>query len=125
MFAWVFYQVEPARTIMTALLHRLWNEEAGFLFSLELILAAIMLVFGMLAGMQVLRDAAAQELADLGMAIGAINNTYTYPGVTISGGGMIAGSSFTDALDQNDDPSPTSGFPAGGLALGGVGNPES
>ena len=109
---------------MTALLHRFWNDDAGFLFSLELIIAAIMLVFGMLAGMQVLRDAAAQELADLGMAIGAINNTYNYPGVTISGGGMIAGSSFTDALDQNDDPAPVSGIVSGGLALGVAGNPE-
>jgi hypothetical protein len=90
-----------------------------------MILAAIMLVFGMVIGMQVLRDSAAQELADLGMAIGAINNSYVFTGLTFSSGGSIAGSSFTDALDLGDDPAPVSGNAAGGIFLGQAPSPEA
>ena len=55
---------------------RLWRDERGFLVSLEIVLSAVLLVFGVLAGMQALRDATIQELADLGDAISAINEGF-------------------------------------------------
>lgn len=112
------------------LLHRFCQEEDGVLISLEMILAAIMLVMGMIVGMQVLRDAAAQELADLGMAIGAINNSFVIAGIAGPANGgtgsSVSGSTFTDATDLNDAGStPTAGVVAGGLLLGQAGAAES
>lgn len=112
------------------LLNRFWSEQEGFLISLELILAAILLVFGMIVGMQVLRDAAAQELADLGMAIGAINNSFVIAGIAAPANGgtgsSVSGSTFTDATDICDAGStPTAGAVAGGLSLGQAGTAES
>ena len=106
-----------------SMFQRFWKEEEGFLISLELILAAILLVFGMIVGMQVLRDATAQELADLGMAIGAINNSFTIAGIAAPDkggtGSSVSGSIFTDAIDNCDDGStPTAGAVSGGLLLG-------
>jgi len=112
-----------------SLLKKFWNDEDGFLISLELILAAIMLVLAMIVGMQVLRDAMVQELADLGMAIGAINNSYVISGVAappMGGvGSSVSGSTFTDATDLNDNPAPTAGAVSGGLLLGQAGVSES
>ncbi len=105
-------------------LSRLWRDEDGFILSLELILLAIILVFGLVVGMQVLRDALAQELGDLGMGIGSINNSFTITGIAGPvpvGGGVssgVSGSIFTDALDANDTSFPVSGAVSGGLLLG-------
>jgi hypothetical protein len=112
------------------MLNRFWSEQEGFLISLELILAAIMLVFGMIVGMQVLRDAAAQELADLGMAIGAINNSFVIAGIAAPANGgtgsSVSGSTFTDATDECDAGStPTAGAVSGGLLLGQAAAAES
>lgn len=110
--------------------YRFWQEQDGVLISLEMILAAIMLVLGMIVGMQVLRDAAAQELADLGMAIGAINNSFVIAGIAGPANGgtgsSVSGSTFTDATDMNDAGSaPTAAAVAGGLSLGVAGTAES
>jgi hypothetical protein len=112
------------------MLNRFWSEQEGFLISLELILAAILLVFGMIVGMQVLRDAAAQELADLGMAIGAINNSFVIAGIAAPDNGgvgsSVSGSTFTDATDICDAGStPTAGAVSGGLLLGQAAAAES
>ena len=108
------------------MLKRLWKEEDGVLVSLEIILAAMMLVFGMIAGMQVLRDAAALELADLGQAIGAINNGYQISGIAGPGGATgssVSGSIFADATDFGDVVPAALG--TNGLSLGGNTNPEA
>jgi len=111
------------------LLSRLWKEEDGVVVALEMILAAIMLVLGMVVGMQVLRDATVQELADLGMAIGAINNSFVIAGVAgpaMGGvGSSVSGSTFTDATDLNDNPAPTAATVSGGLLLGQAGVQET
>lgn len=113
-------------------LKRFWAEESGFLISLELILAAIMLVFGMIAGMQVLRDSVAQELADLGLAIGSINNSFVITGIAGPDKGTgnvstMAGSTFTDAQDNCDAGSiqAIGGLSSGGIALGTAGTAEA
>ncbi|MBL8827239.1 MAG: hypothetical protein JNM18_09655 [Planctomycetaceae bacterium] len=104
--------------------HRLWSDETGFILSLEIILLGIILVFGLVVGMQVLRDSLAQELGDLGMGIGSINNSFTITGIAGPvpvGGGVssgVSGSLFSDALDANDTPFPVSGAVSGGLLLG-------
>jgi hypothetical protein len=61
---------------------RLWNDEAGFIISSELVLVATILVIGMIAGLTVLRDQVVMELADLGQAIGSVSQTYAYASVS-------------------------------------------
>ncbi len=55
------------------LIVRFWQDERGFLVSLETMLYALLLCFGMAVGMTVVRDATNQELTDLANAISAIN----------------------------------------------------
>jgi hypothetical protein len=115
------------------LANRLWQDEDGFIVSLELILITILLIIGLVTGLQVLRDAILQELGDLGAAIGSINNSFAFtgsitPATTNNGvatGGpavsVVYGSIFQDANDQNDTALQTNG----GIGLGQVGVPES
>ncbi len=63
------------------MLRKLWNDEAGFIVSAELVLAATILVIGMIVGLTVLRNQVVQELADLGAALGMISQGYEYTGV--------------------------------------------
>ena len=95
--------------MMLQLVKKFWSDEAGFLVSLELILAALLLVIGLVAGLQVLRDEVVQELTDTAQAIGAINQSFQIAGVqsvagaTLSLGVSGVGSStFTDLVDDYD-----------------------
>jgi Flp pilus assembly pilin Flp len=82
----------------------LWNDEAGFIVSAELILVATLLVIGMIVGLQTVRDTVITELADTATAIGQINQSYSYGGVT-GHNSSIAGSFFADASDFCDSTS--------------------
>ncbi|MBL8827805.1 MAG: hypothetical protein JNM18_12575 [Planctomycetaceae bacterium] len=63
---------------------RFWQEEHGFIVSMEMILTTIILVFGMIAGLQILRDAVVQEIVDLANAVGALGGgPYTPVTVTV------------------------------------------
>lgn len=80
------------------MLHQIWKDEAGFVVSTELVLIATILVIGMVVGLATVRDAVVQELGDVALAIGSINQTYSYSGVNgcLSG---TAGSVFQDEID--------------------------
>jgi len=80
------------------LLRQIWKDEAGFVVSTELVLVATILVIGMVVGLATVRDAVVQELEDVALAIGNINQSYTYSGVSGCNSGT-AGSDFQDALD--------------------------
>jgi hypothetical protein len=84
------------------MMRALWNDEGGFIVSTELVLVATILVIAMVVGLSAVRDAVLTELADLSNAIGAINQSFTYNGVTACNGASAAGSSFTDAADECD-----------------------
>ena len=83
------------------MLKRLWNDEGGAIISAELVLVATILVIGMIVGLKSVRDAVVSELADVGQAISAINQSYRYGGVS----GHFAqtmGSAFQDNFDFCD-----------------------
>jgi Flp pilus assembly pilin Flp len=80
---------------------QLWNDEAGFIIPAELVLIATILVIGMITGLTSVRDAVITELADVGGAIGAVNQSYTYGGASAHCA-TTAGSTFTDFLDFCD-----------------------
>ena len=81
---------------------RLWNDEAGFVISTELVLVATLLVMGMIIGLEAVRTAVITELADVATAIAQLNQSYSFSGVT-GHASSVAGSVFTDAPDFCDD----------------------
>jgi Flp pilus assembly pilin Flp len=93
------------------MLRRLWKDEHGFVASTELILIATILVIGMVVGLATVRNAVVQELGDIAMAIGSINQTYGYTGVTgrpstgpTDFSSWSRGSRYNDLTDFCDQP---------------------
>jgi len=82
-------------------LRRLWADEAGFVVSSELVLVGTMLVLGMIVGLTSLRNQVVQELGDLAVAIGNIEQSYQYSSV-VGHTAVTAGSQFTDNDDYCD-----------------------
>ena len=62
-------------------LKRLWNDEAGFVVSTELVLLATVAVIGLLTGIVAVRDGVVSELSDVAGAVQEINQSYSYDGV--------------------------------------------
>jgi Flp pilus assembly pilin Flp len=88
------------------MLKRLWNDEAGFVVSAELVLIATILVIGLIVGWATVRDQVVQELGDVAAAIAVINQSYTWSAVT-GHTSSVAGTYFDDTTDFCDeDPNP-------------------
>ncbi len=104
-------------------LHQLWKDEAGFVVSTELVLIATILVIGMVVGLATVRNAVVQELGDVALAIGSVNQSYSYTGVTgrplnaenndNGFSSYTAGSVFEDATDFCDSLDEANTEPAG------------
>jgi hypothetical protein len=79
--------------------------QAGFVITTELLLITAILILGLVTGWAKLRDQSVAELADLGSAIGAIDQGYSIDGLTyvLIGGpntvAVSAGWSFQDTPD--------------------------
>jgi Flp pilus assembly pilin Flp len=96
MFVFPFNHV--LRGVAMQMLRRLWKDQDGFVVSTELVLVATILVIGMVVGLATVRNAVVQELGDVAMAIGNINQSYSYDGVTGRNAAQLftAGSMFED-----------------------------
>ena len=81
---------------------KLWNDDAGFIISIELILIATIAVIGLITGLTAVRDAVTSELSDVAGAVQDLNQSYAYNGV-VGHSGTSAGSEFVDATDFCDD----------------------
>jgi Flp pilus assembly pilin Flp len=84
------------------MLKNFWNDEAGAIISAELVLVLTIAVLAMVTGLSSLRDAVVTELADVGAAIGTVNQTYTVGGIT-SHSSAVAGFGYTDLADFCDN----------------------
>jgi|GEM_PF-2256607 len=84
-----------------SILQRFYTDEDGFVVSSEFILIATILVTAMVVGLETVRNAALQELGDVGAAIGSISQTFTYGGVT-GHASALNGSVYADGLDFCD-----------------------
>ena len=90
------------------MLNQLWNDEAGFVISAELVLVLTIAVLAMIVGLSEVAVAVNTELNDISNAIGALNQSYAYTGFVGAGaaGGksksFYAGSRFEDATDDCD-----------------------
>lgn len=101
------------------MLKQLWYDDAGFIASADLVLIATILVIGTIVGLTTMRDQVVQELGDLATALGLLNQSYSYSGVTITNGSFtatVAGSSYTDASDDCDA-TDTAGMPPACISL--------
>ena len=87
---------------MTTLINKLYNDEAGFIVSAELVLVSTICVLGMIVGLSEVAFNVNQELQDVGSAIGSVNQSFHYNGTQGLKGG-IAGSCYDDEWDQGDD----------------------
>ena len=76
----------------------LWNDEAGFVVSIELILIATVAVIGLLAGLTSVRDSVVSELSDVAGAVQDVNQGYTVFGVR----GHSASTAGMDYIDRSD-----------------------
>ncbi len=83
--------------------NRLWNDEAGFIVSIELVLVSTIAVIGLLAGLTAVRDAVVCELSDVAGAVQDLNQSYTYMG-SLGHSAVTVGSDFVDGLDWCDSP---------------------
>ena len=81
-----------------SLLNRLWNDEAGFIISSELVLIATVVVIGLLVGLTTLRDNIVNELADVADALSEISQSYSFSGIT-GHSSSTSGSLFQDVND--------------------------
>ena len=86
---------------MTTLMRKLINDDAGFIISAELVLVATILVIGMVVGLSEIALNVSNELEDVGSAVGSVNQSFRYNGLT-GHGGSVAGSSFYDQADYCD-----------------------
>lgn len=84
------------------MLHKLWNDEVGFIISSELVLVATILVIGMIVGLTSIRDQVVQEMADIAEAFSDVTQAYSYSGVAGHNGAATAGSNFVDLIDNCD-----------------------
>ena len=87
---------------------KFWNDEAGFIVSAELVLIATILVLGMIVGLVSVRDQVVQELGDIALAIGVINQSYSFSGIT-GHTSSTAGSMMDDASDVCDSTADSAG----------------
>jgi hypothetical protein len=85
------------------MLRKLWNDEAGFLVSAELVLVATILVIGLIVGLIEVQASVLHELNDVGEAIGSINQSYSFPGTKTQKGWHCVTTSGSAFVDQSDD----------------------
>ena len=86
---------------MTNLITKLYNDEAGFIVSSELILVATICVIGLIVGLAEVSHNVNQELEDVGTAVTRMNQSYTYSGFS-GAKGKVPGSEFRDTTDVCD-----------------------
>ena len=89
-------------------MRKLFNDEAGFVVSAELILVLTIGVLAMVVGVAAVRDSVSAELNDISHSIGAFDQSYTYRTVyqNNAGGQQLhsnaRGSGFNDKGDDCD-----------------------
>jgi hypothetical protein len=87
---------------MKTVFARMWNEEAGAVVSAEIMLAATILVLGVIVGLKSVRDSVVTELADVAQAFANINQSYCYSG-TSGHAAHTGGGDFQDGADFCDN----------------------
>ncbi|MFO1004996.1 MAG: hypothetical protein U0929_03485 [Planctomycetaceae bacterium] len=87
------------------MLKTLWNDDAGFIISAELVLVATLLVIGLIVGLSEVQHAVVTELNDVADAIGELNQSYRFSGFhKVDLGNRVHAATYgSDFEDQRDD----------------------
>ena len=103
------------------MIRKLWNDEAGFIVSAELVLIATILVIGMIVGLVSVRNQVVQELVDIGQAIGNLSQSYAFGGINKWGMAMTEGAYYNDKADFcQENAAQDPGHEPGGICI--IGN---
>ena len=79
------------------MLKQLWNDDAGYIVTTEMLLIFVILVLGLIAGLANLRMAIVNELTESGLAILSLNQSFTIAGLTGCSGSTGASGGFDSA----------------------------
>ena len=101
------------------LMRNLWLDEAGVIVSSEILLIMMILVFGLIAGLVSFRDAVTQELADTGVMVNNLNQSYSFSGNTNTSTAANAQTPSSVNFDNADinDAADTAGATPEGISL--------
>jgi len=80
----------------------LWQDEAGFVISAELVLVLTIGVLAMVVGINAVAKSVVMELNDVSNAIGALDQSFAYRGLRKPGHAAVHGSAFIDSSDECD-----------------------
>lgn len=94
-------------------MRKLWNDEAGFIISAELVLVATIVVIGLIVGLVSVRNQVVQELVDVGQAIGNLSQSYCFGGIYKPCMASTAGTCYTDVTDFCQASQTPGGTPGG------------
>lgn len=97
------------------MLRKLFNDEAGFVVSAELMIIVTLAFTAAVVGAAVVRDAVVSELEDVAESISSVNQSWNYRSLDVANGGdgvngnskdiehsATAGGSFQDGTDDCD-----------------------
>ena len=98
---------------MTNLISQLWNDEAGFVISAELVLVATIAVLALIVGLSEVSSAVNHELEDVASAFGSLNQSFHVQGQR-GCKSFAAGSCYHDQADNCDSQGDISCGPAQG-----------
>lgn len=78
------------------------KKQGGFVLTSELVFLATILVIGLTVGLVTMRDALTAEMEDVAEAIGNLDQSYAFDGITNpQNTAATEGSAFSDAVDVN------------------------
>ncbi len=83
-------------------LRTLWRDDGGFILSAELVLILTIGCIGMIVGLNSVATSVTNELNDISSAIGTIDQSYYYNGLSKAGHAAVVGSGFADGADFCD-----------------------
>lgn len=90
------------------MIRRLWLDENGATYSIEVLLVGTILGIGLIVGYTALQVAVTTEFADLGAAVAMLNQSYQYGGLK-GHHAVVFGTQFVDNVDACDLPGPVGG----------------
>jgi len=104
--------------LMKNVMKKFWNDEAGFVVTVEMILVATVLVIGLVSGLTLLRDSVLEELSDTAQAFGAVDQSYSISSAKFDGTAGSSDMGFLDAPGVLDGVNEGEGLPVvTGLAV--------
>jgi hypothetical protein len=87
-------------TTMATCFHRLLRDESGLVITAELIMIITIAVISLSAGWGAVSQMLASELADVANAVGSLDQSFNYRGISAPGHASCSGSGFNDSSNS-------------------------